>query len=83
MQPHLSDSIPPLFVPSEVPDVIIQFTATMDPNGIPNQTVQWPKYDSHRRQILTLVDGGLELGNDTLRLGAMAGLTALTLAYPL
>ncbi|RDX41381.1 carotenoid ester lipase precursor [Lentinus brumalis] len=80
--PHLSDSISPLFVPSEVTDFVIQFTATLDTNGIPNQTVQWPKYDSHRRQILTLVDGGLELGNDTLRLGAMAGLTALTLAYP-
>ncbi len=83
MQPHLSDSIPPLFVPNEVTDFVIQFTATLDPNGIPNQAIQWPKYDSRRRQILTLVDGGLELGNDTLRLGAMAGLTALTLAYPL
>ncbi|TFK80187.1 alpha/beta-hydrolase, partial [Polyporus arcularius HHB13444] len=42
---HLSDSIPPLFVPSEVTDFVIQFTATLDLNGIPNQTVQWPKYD--------------------------------------
>ena len=62
---------------------MIQFTATLDPNGASDRTVGWPKYDTQSRQILSIVDGGLEIGTDTLRQEPMEALTALSLMYPM
>ena len=83
MQIHGSDFKAALFGPNELTDYIIQFTATQDPNGTSNQTITWPKYDTVRRRALHIVDEGLSIGNDSLRLAAMEGLTTLSVAFPL
>ncbi|KAI0793564.1 carotenoid ester lipase precursor [Fomes fomentarius] len=81
---HGSDVGPALFIGDELTDYIIQFTATLDPNGgASDRTIEWPKYDTQSRTVLSLVDSGLEIGNDTARLEAMAVLSALSVAYPL
>ncbi|TBU30072.1 alpha/beta-hydrolase [Dichomitus squalens] len=71
----------------ELTDYIIQFTATQDPNGkngtASERTIYWPKYDTAKRQVLSVLNDSLAIGNDTLRLEPIAGLTALSLAFPL
>ena len=70
-------------------DYIIQFVATLDPNGdnangsVSASTIYWPKYDTMQRQALETHDDGVVIGNDTLRLEPMAALTAISLAYPI
>ncbi|KAI1784669.1 carotenoid ester lipase precursor [Ganoderma leucocontextum] len=87
---HGSDFVPAL-TGGALADYIIQFAATQDPNGkdTPNgtaseRTIYWPQYETNERRVLEMFDdGGLEIGNDTLRLEPMANLTALSLAFPL
>lgn len=65
---------------------MIQFTATLDPNGgASNRTIPWPRYDPLARSMLTLLDGDtpLEIVADTARLEAMAGLTGISIAFPI
>ena len=86
---HGTDFQPAIGIPSgqpdELGDYIIKFAATGDPNGASNRTIPWPKYDKNERKVLSILDGDtpIAIGNDTLRLEAMAGLSALSLAYPL
>ncbi|TFK82847.1 alpha/beta-hydrolase [Polyporus arcularius HHB13444] len=80
---HGSDFGAALSGADDLADYIIQFTATRDPNGASNRTIPWPKYDTVNRQALHVVEEGLNIGNDTLRLAAMGGLTALSIAFPL
>ncbi len=83
-QPHGSDAILAL-EGHDLADYVIQFTATLDPNGgASNRTIPWPRYDPLVRSMLTLLDGDtdLEIMADTARLEAMAGLTGLCLAFP-
>ncbi|KAI0699629.1 alpha/beta-hydrolase [Cerioporus squamosus] len=80
---HGSDFGPALLGADDLADYIIQFTATLDPNGASNRTISWPKYDAAHRKALHLVDEGLNIGNDSLRLAAMDELTALSVAFPL
>ncbi|TBU30068.1 alpha/beta-hydrolase [Dichomitus squalens] len=71
----------------ELADYIIQFTATQDPNGkngtASERTIYWPKYDTAKRQVLSVLNDSLAIGNDTLRLEPIASLTALSIAFPL
>ncbi|TBU44216.1 alpha/beta-hydrolase [Dichomitus squalens] len=71
----------------ELTDYIIQFTATQDPNGkngtASERTIYWPKYDTAKRQVLSVLNDSLAIGNDTLRLEPIASLTALSIAFPL
>ncbi|KAI0681836.1 carotenoid ester lipase precursor [Earliella scabrosa] len=81
---HGNDFGPALFGTSELTDYIIQFVATLDPNGgESNTTIKWPRYDTKKRQVLSIVDGGIEIGEDTQRLTPMAVLSALSVAFPL
>ncbi|KAI0351842.1 alpha/beta-hydrolase [Trametes cingulata] len=63
---------------------LIHFATTLNPNGGPNQTLHWPRYDPVGRQVLTLLEGNtpLAISRDTARLEGTAALTALALAYP-
>ncbi|KAI0656620.1 carotenoid ester lipase precursor [Cubamyces menziesii] len=87
--PHGSD-FGPVRVGNDLTDYVIQFTTTLNPNGVSNaigssnRTIEWPQYDPVNRSILRLVDGDepLKIGQDTDRLEAMAGLTAYTIAQP-
>ncbi|KAI0644312.1 carotenoid ester lipase precursor [Trametes meyenii] len=66
-------------------DYFIQFAAALDPNGASNRTVQWPRYDNNKREVLLFADGENPLGisDDIARRDAIAQLTALTSVYPL
>ncbi|KAI0666890.1 carotenoid ester lipase precursor [Trametes maxima] len=66
-------------------DYFIRFVATLDPNGASNGTIQWPRYDSNKREVLLFADGEIPLGisDDTARRDAIAELTSLTSVYPL
>ena len=66
-------------------DYIIQFTATLDPNGASNRTITWPPYDVETRHVLRILDGEvpLAIGKDTARLEATGLLTELALRFPL
>ena len=68
----------------DLTDYVIQFTATLNPNGASNRLIEWPQYDPVNRSILRLVDGDepLKIGRDTDRSEAMAGLTAYSIAQP-
>ncbi|KAI0326862.1 carotenoid ester lipase precursor [Cubamyces sp. BRFM 1775] len=81
--PHGSD-FAPVLMGDDLTDYVIQFTATLNPNGASNRTIEWPQYDPINRSILRLVDGDepLKIGRDTDRLEAMAGLTAYSIAQP-
>ncbi|PIL29450.1 hypothetical protein GSI_08392 [Ganoderma sinense ZZ0214-1] len=83
---HGSDLLP-AFMGAALADYIIQFVATLDPNGDnANGTasaIYWPKYDTVQRQVLETHDDGVAIGADTLRLEPMAALTAISLAYPI
>ncbi|KAL7281021.1 hypothetical protein ACG7TL_004323 [Trametes sanguinea] len=82
--PHGSDFGPALGG-DDLTDYIIQFTATLSPNGgASNRTIEWPQYDPLKRSVLELVDGeqGLKIGKDIARLEAMAALTQYSIAHP-
>ncbi|EIW62500.1 carotenoid ester lipase precursor [Trametes versicolor FP-101664 SS1] len=84
--PHGTDAVQALVEGNDLADYVIQFTATLDPNGgASNRTIPWPRYDPGARSMLVLLEGDTPLGivPDTARLEAMAGLTALTVAYPI
>ncbi|KAI0742072.1 alpha/beta-hydrolase [Daedaleopsis nitida] len=80
---HGSNFIPALTMADELTDYIIQFTATQDPNSGSNRTISWPTYDTSTRKVLSILEDGIQIGNDTARLKAMAALSALSVAYPL
>ncbi|KAJ8495240.1 hypothetical protein ONZ51_g1826 [Trametes cubensis] len=81
--PHGSD-FGSILMGDDFTDYVIQFTAALNPNGASNRTINWPQYDTVNRSMLKLVDGDkpLEVGHDTDRLEAMAGLTAYSIARP-
>ncbi|EIW62477.1 alpha/beta-hydrolase [Trametes versicolor FP-101664 SS1] len=83
--PHGSDATPVLTQGNDLADYVIQFVTTLDPNGASNRTIPWPRYDPLERSMLTLLPGDtpLEIVPDTARLEAMAGLTGLSIAFPL
>ncbi|OJT05053.1 hypothetical protein TRAPUB_4118 [Trametes pubescens] len=85
LPPHGSDATPVLTQGNDLADYVIQFTNTLDPNGASNRTIPWPRYDPLARSMLTLLPGDtpLEIVPDTARLEAMAGLTGLSIAFPL
>ncbi|KAI0666899.1 carotenoid ester lipase [Trametes maxima] len=70
---------------NDLADYFIQFAATLDPNGGSNRTLQWPRYDTAKREIMLFADGDtpLSVSNDTARQDAFDELIALTLVYPL
>ena len=82
-QAHGSDATAALFGANELTDYIIQFTATLNPNGGSNRTIEWPQYDTESRKALHIVEDGIEIGNDTLRFKPMQELSELSIAYPL
>ena len=84
-QPHGRDLLS-LSRGEELTDYLIQFVATLDPNGHSNRTISWPRYDSSRRQMLRVLDDkdeSLAIGQDDAREEAMEFMTALSLRYPL
>ncbi|KAI0644307.1 carotenoid ester lipase precursor [Trametes meyenii] len=66
-------------------DYFIQFVATLDPNGASERTIQWPQYETNKREVLLFSDGEtpLRISNDTARWDAITELTTLTSVYPL
>ncbi|GLB38556.1 putative type-B carboxylesterase lipase family protein [Lyophyllum shimeji] len=65
-------------------DYLIRFAANLDPN--PKSSVQWPKYTTATRKLLTFTDGLFDdevITEDTYRQEAMAFLTNVTLAHPI
>ncbi|PIL29453.1 hypothetical protein GSI_08395 [Ganoderma sinense ZZ0214-1] len=81
---HGSDLLP-AFMGAALADYIVQFVATLDPNGdsANGTAIYWPKYDTAQRRVLETHDDGVAIGADTLRLEPMAALTAISLAYPI
>ena len=73
-------------------DYIIQFVATLDPNGSTSnltaseRTIYWPKYDAtEERRVLEILDDGFnfQIRNDTSHLEPVKHLTALSIAFSL
>ncbi|KAF5376472.1 hypothetical protein D9615_008628 [Tricholomella constricta] len=65
-------------------DYLIRFAANLDPN--PKSGLQWPKYTTATRKLLTFYDGLIfdeKITTDTFRKDAIAFLTNITLAHPL
>ncbi|PIL25455.1 hypothetical protein GSI_13345 [Ganoderma sinense ZZ0214-1] len=71
----------------ELTDYLIQFVATLDPNGGSgsNRMIPWPRYDPAARQMLVVLDGEerLAVERDDAREEALEFLAALSLKYPL
>ncbi|KAF7976789.1 hypothetical protein HWV62_5634 [Athelia sp. TMB] len=70
---------------TELQDYLINFAYNLNPNG---RTVPaWPQYEVASKKLLTFVDGAApnatEITEDTYRAEALAGLTAISLKYPL
>ena len=90
LQDHGSDFGIALFAPDDLTDYIIQFVATLDPNGASgsasNRTIAWPRYEPATRRMLVLREGEgepLSIGRDDAREEAMEFVAALSLKYPL
>lgn len=88
-QPHARD-VRSLSRGEDFTDYIIQFVATLDPNGASgtasNRTIAWPRYEPTTRQMLVLREGEgepLAIGRDDAREEAMEFVAALSLKYPL
>ncbi|PIL26978.1 hypothetical protein GSI_10116 [Ganoderma sinense ZZ0214-1] len=78
----------PAFMGVALADYIIQFVATLDPNGdgangTTSAIYYWPKYDTKQWRVLETHDDGVAIGADTLCIEPMAALTAISLAYPM
>ena len=85
VQPHGRDLLS-LSRGEDLTDYVIQFVATLDPNGRSNRTIAWPRYDSALRQMLRVLDDKdepLAIGRDDAREEVMKFMTALSLRYPL
>ncbi|KAG5645458.1 hypothetical protein DXG03_006003 [Asterophora parasitica] len=65
-------------------DYLIRFAANLDPN--PRIGLQWPKYTTETRKLLTFYDGLIfdeKITEDTFRKDAISFLTNITLAHPI
>lgn len=86
LQPHGSEFNGVFFGPgNDLADYIIQFAATLDPNGGSNRTINWPRYNNNSREVLNVLDGDvpLKMGNDSNRRAQTDKLAELTFKYPL
>ncbi|RDX42833.1 carotenoid ester lipase precursor [Lentinus brumalis] len=84
--PHGSEFNGVFFGPgNDLADYIIQFAATLDPNGGSNRTINWPRYNNNSREVLTVLDGDvpLKIGIDSDRRAQTDKLAELTFKYPL
>lgn len=64
-------------------DLFIHFVNTLDPNGAPGITQEWPKYDNANPVLLEFSENTtLGLMNDTYREDAIDFLIQLNLATP-
>jgi len=76
---HGSD-LPLFFQSGEMQDYLIHFAQSFDPN-FGSSLPKWPKYDTFKRQILTLWDGAMPINitTDTFRAAAINKLIQLEL----
>ena len=69
---------------TELQDYLINFAYNLNPNG--HTVPEWPQYEVASKMLLTFVDGAApnatEITEDTYRAEALAGLTAISLKYP-
>ncbi|KIK61900.1 hypothetical protein GYMLUDRAFT_243066 [Collybiopsis luxurians FD-317 M1] len=89
---HASDLLD-IYGPGDLTDILIRFTATLNPNGYGNvgnrtfesEGIHWPEYSAHNREMLQLNDGvpPLSISQDGYRQTGMEYLTYLSQIYPL
>ncbi|RDB14741.1 Lipase 4 [Hypsizygus marmoreus] len=80
---HASDILN-IYGGGELTDYLIRFAVNLDPNS--KTGLQWPKYTTSTRKLLTFYDDLLfpqRITDDTYRKDAMAFLTNVTLAHPI
>lgn len=71
----------------ELTDYLVRFVTNLDPNVGAGTHVNWPKYDTTTRQLVTFIDSLLPpaqtITADTFRQGGMDLLNALSNQYTL
>jgi acetylcholinesterase len=69
----------------ELTDYIVRFVTNLDPNVGTGKGINWPKYDTSSKKLLTFLDGLVpqSVTADTYRQDGMAYLSELSLSYPL
>lgn len=74
-----------MYYNGDMVDYLIRFVTTLNPNGNPLLTFQWPKYTTQSPWMLTFWDGviPLSLTEDNYRAEAMNALINISLAHPI
>lgn len=82
---HASDLLNSFFLGGELLDYVIRFTVNLDPNVGAGKGINWPKYDTTGRNLLTFLDGLIPqtITKDTYRKEGFDYLTSLSLQYAL